>query len=52
MNKIEEAMKGYWGERCPGSYEPECPCCKAWDEYDVMQMELLDFSERGVNETT
>ena len=49
LTKIEEAMEGYWGKRCPrGSYEPECPCCKAWDEYDVMQMKLLDFNEREV----
>lgn len=35
-SKIEEAMKSYWGERCP-DHEPECVVCKAWDEYDIMR---------------
>lgn len=38
MSKIEEAMEGYWGERCP-DYEQDCPACKAWDEYDVIHAE-------------
>lgn len=35
MNKIEEVMAEYWGERCP-DYEPECPTCQAWAEYDKL----------------
>ena len=31
--KVEEAMTGYWGERCFG-YLADCPTCQAWDEYD------------------
>ena len=35
MTKVEEAITDYWGERCP-DYEPECPTCQAWAEYDKM----------------
>lgn len=35
MNTIEEAIIGYWGERCP-DVTPGCPCCDAWIEYDAM----------------
>jgi len=38
MDKIEEAMEGYWGKRCP-DYEPECMVCKAWEEYDTVYAE-------------
>lgn len=38
MNKIEEAITGYWGERCP-DHEPECPTCQAWDELDKLTTE-------------
>ena len=47
MNKIEEAMEAQWGERCP-DYEPECPCCEAWKEYDEMMVLLEDYRERKV----
>ena len=33
MNKVEEAMASYWGERC-SDHEAECPTCQAWGEYD------------------
>lgn len=35
MNKIEEAITQWWGERCPETF-PGCPCCDAWIEYDAM----------------
>lgn len=35
MNKIEEALTEYWGERCP-DHEPGCPTCDAWAEYDKL----------------
>ena len=38
MNKIEEAIEGQWGERCP-DYEEGCPVCKAWREYDNLVMD-------------
>jgi len=38
MNKVEEAMEGYWGKRCP-DHEPECVVCKAWEEYDTVYAE-------------
>ena len=47
MNLIEEAIKGYWGERCP-DYHAECPACKAWDEFDVVVMTVQDANEKEV----
>lgn len=35
MDKIEEALTEYFGERCP-DYHKECVCCKAWQEYDIL----------------
>jgi hypothetical protein len=33
---IHEAVESYWGERCP-DHDPDCPTCKAWQEYDAMK---------------
>jgi len=33
MNMIEEAIKNYWGERCP-DYDADCVVCQAWKEFD------------------
>lgn len=41
MNKIEEAMTGYWGERCP-DHEPDCPTCQAWGELDKLSDECAE----------
>lgn len=30
---IEEAITNWWGVRCD-EFEPNCPCCKAWAEFD------------------
>ena len=30
---IEEAVREYFGERCP-DFIPGCLCCQAWAEYD------------------
>ena len=30
---LEEAISEYFGERCP-DFEPGCPCCRAWAEFD------------------
>jgi len=50
MNLIEEAVKGYWGERCP-DHHAECPACKAWGEFDVVaeivEMVVRDAKEKG-----
>jgi len=40
MNKIEEALVGWWGPRCT-TFEEDCPCCQAWAEYDAMGARLL-----------
>ena len=47
MNLIAEAIKGYWGERCP-DHHAECPTCKAWGEYDEMVMTVRDANEKEV----
>ena len=39
MDRIEEAVTEYYGERCP-DYHKECVCCKAWQEYDIMCLAL------------
>ena len=39
---ITEAITAHWGERCP-DFEPDCPCCKAWAQYD----HLLGATERA-----
>ena len=44
MNKIEEAMEGYWGKRCP-DHARDCPACTAWDEYEDMMVLLEDYRE-------
>ena len=38
MNKIEQAIEGHWGERCP-DYEEGCLVCDAWREYDNLVMD-------------
>lgn len=36
MSRVSEAIRMYWGERC-GTYDPECPVCLAWAEFDARQ---------------
>ena len=33
MNLVEQAIEGYWGERCT-EHQDGCPVCDAWREYD------------------
>lgn len=40
MDKIIEAVRDYWGERCP-DYDPTCFVCQAWNEVDTMSKETL-----------
>lgn len=35
MNKIEEAITEYYGERC-SDYCAECVVCQAWKQYDAV----------------
>lgn len=42
MNKIEEAITGYWGEKCK-DFDKDCPCCQAWFEYEKLIDELLGY---------
>lgn len=44
-NLIEQAITEYWGERCP-DYEPSCPCCITWEQYDVMYEAASTLAER------
>ncbi len=32
-NPIHEAVRFYWGARCP-EHEDGCPVCEAWARYD------------------
>ena len=32
--KGEEAIKNYWGERCP-DHDDDCVVCQAWQEFDT-----------------
>lgn len=36
MNKIEEPITEWFGERCPDTQQG-CACCDAWAEYDVIK---------------
>ncbi len=33
---IEEAIKNYWGERCP-DHDADCVVCQAWKEFDTIE---------------
>jgi len=33
---IEEAIRNYWGERCP-DYDADCFVCQAWKEFDTIE---------------
>ena len=33
---IEEAIKNYYGERCP-DHDADCIVCKAWQEFDTIE---------------
>ena len=39
MNLIEQAIEGYWGERC-SDYEEGCVVCDAWREYENLLMDI------------
>ena len=43
MEMIEEAIKNYYGERCP-DHDADCVVCQAWREFD----ELKKHKENGV----
>jgi hypothetical protein len=36
---IAEAITEAWGERCP-DFGPDCPCCRAWKQYDDIRVAL------------
>ena len=36
MGMIEEAIKNYWGERCP-DHDADCVVCQAWKEFDTIE---------------
>lgn len=38
---VYAAIAETWGERCP-DFEPGCPCCDAWKEYDEMRNRALE----------
>ena len=44
MNLIEQAIEGYWGERC-SDYEEGCVVCEAWRDYDNLVMDYKVANE-------
>ena len=38
---VYAAIEETWGPRCP-DYEPGCPCCNAWAEYDGIRNKALE----------
>jgi len=45
MSKIKEAIREYWGERCP-DFDPTCPTCQAWAEFDALRTPETPASDR------
>ena len=48
MDHVLEAIIAHWGERC-AEFEPECHCCKAWQQYDALESaadDLCDLAAR------
>lgn len=39
MKLIKQAIKEYYGKRCP-DFEPECVVCQAWAEFDATKRVL------------
>ncbi len=44
-SQVKEAMVEYWGERCE-EHDPDCPACRAWDEYDRLKEAIKIFWEK------
>ena len=36
MNRIEQALTEWYGERCD-EFESGCECCEAWKEFDELK---------------
>ena len=54
MGMIEEAIKNYWGERCP-DYDADCVVCQAWasvDHLDVCRRICKTHRRRTMNMMT
>lgn len=45
----EQTIAEYWGRRCD-EYEPGCPVCDAWAEYDMMIRAALPLAYAHSNE--
>lgn len=41
---IAEAITEWFGPRCP-DFEPECPCCLSWAEYDLLMRLEAELEE-------
>lgn len=44
MNKVEEAITEWWGERCPET-SIGCPVCEAWHEYDQLRLTETEIDD-------
>lgn len=50
---VAEAVAEHWGERCP-DFEPGCPCCRAWAEFDQIERQaaaLREIAEENIGNT-
>jgi len=46
---IEQAIKSYYGERCP-DHDADCVVCQAWEQWDKIRRpynEALEETEQG-----
>lgn len=56
-NLIEQAIIAHWGTRCK-EYEPGCPICDAWAEYDAMKalsgeaVKMLNEAQQEYNQAS
>ena len=44
MNKIEEAIIDYWGEKCQ-NFDENCFCCQAWKEYEELLTRAISWKK-------
>lgn len=45
---VAEAILEYWGTRCE-EHDDECPCCRAWAEYDRYRYAFNALMERTIS---
>lgn len=48
MDKIEEAIEGWWGPRCD-DYAKGCAACEAWRAFDAAKEILIEAAYFGLD---